>query len=130
MLAQLDTATRTADQGDSWGTPVEIIEAARRAMGSIDCDPATNHEAQARVKAGVAFTRDDDGLSKDWIGNVWMNPPYSQPLVSQFAEKLLEEIDAGRATQACVLVNNATETKWFARLASVATCICFPTGRV
>ena len=32
------------------------------------------------------YTAADDGLSKDWYGNVWVNPPFSNP--RPFMEKL------------------------------------------
>ena len=38
--------------------------------------------------ADVMYTKNDDGLSKEWFGRVFLNPPYSRPLVSQFMEKM------------------------------------------
>jgi phage N-6-adenine-methyltransferase len=113
---------------NEWYTPPEYIEAAREAMGSIDLDPASCEVAQANVKAKRHFTIDDNGLDKKWSGNVWLNPPYSKELIGLFAEKVVGE--SGRFKQAIVLVNNATDTAWFHRLASVASAACFMKGRI
>lgn len=119
----------SANSGENeWYTPPEYIEAAREVMGSIDLDPASCETAQANVKAKRFYTADDDGLSKKWAGNVWLNPPYSKELIGQFAAKVVAE--SGRIKQAIVLVNNATDTAWFHDLASVASAVCFLRGRV
>jgi ParB family chromosome partitioning protein len=113
---------------NEWYTPERFIEAARLTMGQIDLDPASSERANKTVKAGVIYTIDDDGLAQDWFGNVWMNPPYAQPLMTQFAEKLISELP--ELCTAIVLVNNATETKWFQLMAKQATAICFPEARI
>lgn len=115
---------------NEWYSPVRFIDAALETMGSIDCDPASSDIANQTVKAGKFFTKDDDGLKQEWFGNVWMNPPYAQPLMGQFAEAVTSKFESGEIRQACVLVNNATETEWFSRMASKASAICFPSSRV
>ena len=113
---------------NEWYTPSEYIEAARKAMGSIDTDPASNDIANKVVKAEKYYTIETDGLAHDWHGNVWMNPPYSSDLITKFIEKLKEQ--RGNYEQAIILVNNATETQWFYEIVKIASAVCFPKSRV
>lgn len=115
---------------NEWYTPTKYIDIAREVMGSIDTDPATSEVANRNVQATTYFTAEDNGLEQEWHGNVWMNPPYAQPLISQFSEKLIEELENGNTKQAMVLVNNATDTVWFNNLAKHATAIWFIKGRI
>lgn len=115
---------------NEWYTPTKYIDIAREVMGSIDTDPATSEVANRNVQATTYFTAEDNGLEQEWHGNVWMNPPYAQPLISQFSEKLIEELESGNTKQAMVLVNNATDTVWFNNLAKHATAIWFIKGRI
>lgn len=114
---------------NEWYTPAAFIEAARQVMGGIDLDPASSEIANRTVKATRYFTAEDNGLAQDWPAcRIWMNPPYAQPLISQFSEKIADAADAG--AEAVVLVNNATETVWFQRMLKSANALCFPQSRV
>jgi hypothetical protein len=112
---------------NEWYTPGPYIDAALAVMGGIDLDPASCEAANGIVGAEQYFTEDDDGLSQEWAGTVWMNPPYSQPAIMHFCEKLTE---SAKVNQWCALVNNATETKWFQTLARKSSAMAFPSGRV
>jgi phage N-6-adenine-methyltransferase len=114
---------------NEWYTPAPFIEAARAVMGGFDLDPASSEIANRTVKAERFFTEQDDGLKQEWpLGRIWMNPPYAQPLMGQFAEKFAAEIRKG--SEGLVLVNNATETQWFQTIAAGCSAICFPKTRI
>lgn len=113
---------------NEWYTPADIIEAARRMMGGIDLDPASSEIANRVVKAAKYYTAETNGLDKEWGGNVWLNPPYSAELIECFAQKAVKETPNIR--QMIILVNNATETKWFRALVGISSAICFPSSRV
>lgn len=115
---------------NEWYTPQEFIDSARSCMGGIDLDPASSEIANQTVQAKAFYTKEDNGLTQDWSGRVWMNPPYAQPLISEFAKAVSEKYAKGEVSEACVLVNNATETGWFSTMLCEASAVCFPKGRV
>lgn len=115
---------------NEWYTPPQYIEAARSAMGAIDVDPASSAVAQKTVNATMWYGIDDDGLSKEWKGRVWLNPPYSKDLIGRFVAKLKESVADGVTTQAVLLVNNATDTAWFHDIAGSVSAACFIRGRI
>jgi len=115
--------------GNEWYTPVEYLDLARQLMGAIDVDPASCDWAQDRVKATVYYTKDTDGLSRDWPGSVWLNPPYSFPEVEQFTAKLQQQYEQGITTEAVLLVNNCTDSDWFQQLLQLFP-VCFTNGRI
>ena len=70
---------------DEYYTPIHII----KALGHFDLDPATPLNPRWKT-ADVMYNKEDDGLSKDWIGRVFLNPPYSHPLIEQFMSWMAE----------------------------------------
>jgi ParB family chromosome partitioning protein len=115
---------------NEWYTPEKYIDLAREVLGAIDLDPASCEIANETVKAERFYSEQDDGLTKEWTGRVWMNPPYSSDLIGQFTEKFAKEYTAGNITEGIVLVNNATETAWFCQMTKAASAVVFPRGRI
>lgn len=106
-------------------TPQGIIEAARKTMGSIDLDPASSVIANKRVKAQSFFTKEDDGLSHAWFGNVWMNHPYGRGLNHLWISKLMGEYCASNIAQACCITYACTSEKWFRPLLQFPQCFLY-----
>jgi hypothetical protein len=115
---------------NEWYTPKKYIEAARSVLEKIDCDPASTKAANKIVKAETYWTANDDGLTKRWQGNVFLNPPYSRELIAAFIDKLVDEIDAGHTKEAILLTNNNTECQWFRKAKAKAQLICFTDHRI
>lgn len=75
----------SANASDEWYTPIEII----RSLGDFDLDPCAPVVPLWQT-AKVMYNRNDDGLTKEWLGRVWLNPPYSRPLITRFVKKMAE----------------------------------------
>ena len=91
-------------ENDEWYTPIEII----RSLGEFDLDPATSPEAYSlNQSAKHIYTAKENGLKQDWMGSVWLNPPYSNPLIQQFLSKMAEH------NNGIALVFSKIEAKWF-----------------
>ena len=103
---------------NEWYTPSNLIECARSLLGTIDLDPASSALANETVRATTWYGFERDGLAQPWHGRVWMNPPYARGLIERFVERLMESHLAGDVPEALILVNNATDTRWFHHLQS------------
>lgn len=69
---------------DEWLTPPEII----KTLGPFDLDPCSPVNRPWDT-ASVHYTVEDDGLSKAWVGRVWLNPPYG-PETGKWLQRLAE----------------------------------------
>jgi ParB family chromosome partitioning protein len=115
-------------------TPKEYADAARAVMGKIDLDPASCGEAQKNIGAKKYYTKEDDGLTQDWSGRIWLNPPYSKTEGESnqaiWSRRLIENYESGKVTQAVLLVKAALGYKWFEELWDIAPAVCFARDRL
>jgi len=118
------------EEGDGdYYTNEVVIAAARHAMGTIDLDPASCRLANSVVRADRFFGALQDGLSEQWSGCIWLNPPFGQ--WDFWAPKLLSEIQSGRVLQACVLSPaRASTAKQFHDVVRRADAVFMPNGRI
>lgn len=108
---------------DNWFTPPAIIEALGGA-GSFDLDPCSGAD-RPFATALHHFSPEDNGLRLNWWGRIWLNPPYSNPLLARFLARMAAH---GRGT---ALIFARTETAAFRRFVwSVATGVMFLNGRL
>lgn len=92
----------TENTTDEWYTPKEIIDA----LGPFDTDPcAPVHPLWPTAR--IAYNKNDDGLKQEWYGRVWLNPPYSRPLIEKFVEKMVEH------NNGIALLYNRCDSKMF-----------------
>jgi hypothetical protein len=111
-----------ASTGTEWYTPARYIDAAREVLGGIDLDPASCVQANETVRAGTYYDADADGLTQDWHGRVWLNPPYGKT-TALFVAKLLAEHAAGHVDAAVLLLNGyGFDASWFQPLWTHALC--------
>lgn len=117
-------ASVNSSEEEDWYTPRAYVEAAREVMGGIDLDPASCALANETVRAARFFDREVNGLRQEWTGRVFLNPPYLR-LAGAFIAKLLREFEAGRVTEAVVLVNfNSLSNSWAWPLWQHTVCVC------
>lgn len=53
----------------------------------------------------------DFGLTQDWIGPAWMNPPYGRKTIGKWLKKAVQQTTRGVTTVA--LLPARTDTDWF-----------------
>lgn len=61
---------------DEWLTPPEIVSS----CGEFDLDPCSPI-VRPWSTARHHFTKEDDGLSQEWSGRVWCNPPFGREAI-------------------------------------------------
>jgi len=92
---------------DDWSTPIDFFKNIEKRFGIFDLDPCSDHD---NAKADLYYTKSEDGLSKEWRGKVWMNPPYGREIVKWMKKAYESSLDG--AMVVC-LVPSRTDTKWW-----------------
>ena len=109
-------------ENDEWYTPTEII----RSLGEFDLDPASSEQAfRLNQSAKKIYTAKENGLVQPWEGRIWLNPPYSNPLLQDFLKKMAEH------NRGIALVFSKIEAKWFHDIVfEYATAVKFLYNRI
>lgn len=103
-----------------WYTPPEVINHARSMLNHFDLDPASHPIPQEWIQAKTFYTKEDNGLNRDWYGTIWLNPPYSKTGNKSnqeiWFEKLVYEKQLGHVDEAIILLKAAVGYDWFDRI--------------
>ena len=102
----MSMAVHFSSATDQWATPQGFYEDLHAEFGfGLDvCATPDN------AKCDRYFTREIDGLSQEWTGVCWMNPPYGR-VIGDWMRKAWESAQRG-ATVVC-LVPSRTDTRWW-----------------
>jgi len=134
-LAYIGSKPGGERDSDAWFTPKKYLSLVREALGgTIGLDPFSSDAAQATVKAEHYFTVSDNALTTTWpvVSTVFMNPPYSKGMCALAVQAFTTAFDQGKFRRGIVLVNNATDTTWWAALTGHPGCValCLTHGRI
>lgn len=104
------TATRGAvDDVDDRGTDPDNFALWSERFHGFTLDAAA---APHNAKCKRYYTREDDGLTQEWRGRVWCNPPYSD--LRAWVQKAWDEWDAYHADLIVMLLPaNRVEQGWW-----------------
>ena len=97
-----------SSQSDDWETPHWLFQELDREF-HFTLDPCAT---PANAKCKQFYTKEDNGLTKDWTGVVFLNPPYGRN-VGKWIRKAYFESQRG-VTVVCLLPAR-TDTVWWHR---------------
>jgi phage N-6-adenine-methyltransferase len=109
-----------SSESEVWETPQDLFNRLNDEF-HFDIDVCATPE---NAKCSKFFSPLDDGLSHDWQGVCWMNPPYGKK-IGAWMKKAME----AKTTVVC-LVPSRTDTKWWHDYAMKADEIRFIKGRL
>lgn len=110
-----------SSESPEWYTPTYIVNLVRDFFEVISVDPCSNSRERPNVPAEVLWTKEDDGLSQPWHGNVYMNPPYGDE-IGPWVERMVDLYRAQTIDQAIALLPGRIDTAWFQPLYDYPMC--------
>ena len=111
-------------ESNEWTTPQDLYDKLNKEF-NFTLDPCCTKES---AKCDKYYTKEDDGLSKDWSKDiVFMNPPYGRE-IPKWIEKAYKESLKG-ATVVC-LIPSRTDTRYWHDYIFTKAEVRFLKGRV
>ena len=108
-----NTALTIPSKSDEYLTPLNILQFSRLLLGgNIELDPCASNLNP--TDAQIFYTKQIDGLTQPWCGNLFINPPFSRNL--EFAQKFNSELISGNISKAVYLVKTDFRTKWYSTI--------------
>ena len=92
---------------DDWETPWRLFDDLDKEFG-FDLDVCATED---NAKCKSYFTKEQNGLTQEWRGTCWMNPPYGRS-IGKWMQKASESAEKGFSTVVC-LVPAMTDTAWW-----------------
>ena len=120
----METSVHFSSQKDSWATPQDFFDKLNKQF-HFDIDVCASKD---NAKCKKYFTIKDDGLSQEWRGVCWMNPPYGRE-ISKWIKKAYESSKENNTIVVC-LVPSRTDTKWWHNYVMKSSLIWFIKGRL
>lgn len=119
---------RQSDGGDEYATPPSVWRPLSRAVGGFNLDPASG--AEGTPIADTRYTRDDNGLTMPWFGDVWLNPPFGDAPSTgpskreRWLQKARQEAQRDTVRTVSVLLPVDSSTRWFHEHVVEAPLLC------
>jgi phage N-6-adenine-methyltransferase len=124
-MTEAQTKTIFSSEDNTWETPIEFFNELNREF-NFTLDPCCE---TSTAKCSKYYTKEDDGLSKNWQGEtVFCNPPYGREIYD-WVEKCSVEGNKPNTT-VVMLIPSRTDTRWFHEFIHGKAEIRFIKGRL
>lgn len=96
---------------DCWETPDDLFTSLHKEF-KFTLDAAANEH---NYKLCNYYSKSKSAFDNPWTETVWCNPPYSRILINKFADKIIEEAEAGEV-EIVTLTRLDPSAKWFKKM--------------